>query len=229
MSNDSQNTPNSNHKIFNWFISKGAAITDCLLKAPSLIIQAGKALFHIENHLASIWHNSKEIVQTISEDFKEFLQVAQNQNRTEEELTMVQEKLAHDIAQCLRQNVDIVCQILTIGIVLFDCTTELKELLYKSKSSLQEMYQESKDATTTGANKAIKYVTEFFQHRQTNLPTVSGGANYQIEFSETPNISLRIIEGGEDKTIESMPVTEISCYDCETTGQNASQNSYPHD
>jgi len=221
MSNNSQNTSISNNRILNWLTAKGEATTKCILKSPYLITQAGKSLFHIQTHLTSIHDNSTEMIQIISEDCKDFIQVAKNQNRTEEELTAVQEKLAYDIAKCLRQNTETVCQILNIGIVLFDCITELKDLFIKAKNNLKEIYQESKEAGTEGASfiyletyKAIKYFTGLFvPHNLANT--------IQVEFLDTPHISLRLVEGGDSDTVSSSSATETTRQDCETTGQDS--------
>ncbi|AVP87184.1 hypothetical protein phytr_2260 [Candidatus Phycorickettsia trachydisci] len=228
MSNNSQNTPVSNNKILNWFTTKGAAITKCIIKSPYLITHAGKELFHIQNHLTSIHNNSKEMLQIISEDFKDFLQVAKNQNRTEEELTAVQEKLAFDIAKCLRQNTEIICQILNIGIVVFDCVTELKDLLIKAQDNLKEIYQESKDATFEGASfvysktyKAIKYFTEFcIPHNLVNTPQT---ANYQVEVLDIPSISIRVAEVRDDDISSSRSIIDTTLPESETTGQDSSE------
>lgn len=141
MSNNLQNIPILNNIILNWLRAKGEATIKCIIKSPHLIPQAGKELFHIHAHLNSLRNNSKQMLQIISEDFKDFIQVAKNENRTEEELTAVQEKLAHDIDKCLKQNTDTVYQILNIGVVLFDCATELNDLLIKAKDNLKEIFQ----------------------------------------------------------------------------------------
>jgi len=165
----------------------------------------------------------------ISKDFKEFLQVAQKPNLTDEELTLVQEKLAHDIAECLKQNVDIVCQMLTVGVALFDCVNQLKELFFKIQNSLQEIYQESRCATNLGvnfisseANKAIKCITKLFPFKQDSLVNVSTEIACQIEFPDMSPISITITEVEDDESISSESATETLLHDCETMGESHS-------